>query len=193
MAALGFGVTGGAARCSVASRSIWRLRGVGSPAGRSVGSTRRDRDRRVGDRDRDGAPRPAEHPNGAVGIDHVVAITPDFDRTAAGARAGGTAAAADPRLPQAGERAASPAGVSAASGPRSWSWSRRRDAARSGTVLGPGGDRLRPGRDRRAGSATGSVRSTSGPARTADRDARDRRRTEPESGVHGSRAADRSR
>ncbi len=30
------------------------------------------------------APRPAsEHPNGAVGIDHVVVTTPDFDRTAA--------------------------------------------------------------------------------------------------------------
>src|SRR6185437_13385962 len=30
------------------------------------------------------APPPAtEHPNGAVGIDHVVVITPDFDRTAA--------------------------------------------------------------------------------------------------------------
>jgi Glyoxalase-like domain len=30
------------------------------------------------------APTPtSEHPNGAVGIDHIVAITPDFDRTAA--------------------------------------------------------------------------------------------------------------
>ena len=28
------------------------------------------------------APVSAEHPNGAVGIDHVVVITPDFDRTA---------------------------------------------------------------------------------------------------------------
>jgi hypothetical protein len=26
-------------------------------------------------------PDPVEHPNGAIGIDHVVALTPDFDRT----------------------------------------------------------------------------------------------------------------
>ena len=28
-----------------------------------------------------GAPAPVEHPNGAIGIDHVVVVTPNFDRT----------------------------------------------------------------------------------------------------------------
>lgn len=32
---------------------------------------------------------PASHPNGAVGIDHVVVATPDFDRTAAALEAAG--------------------------------------------------------------------------------------------------------
>jgi hypothetical protein len=41
-----------------------------------------------------GAPAPAsprEHANGAVGIDHVVVVTPDFDRTAAALAAAGLA------------------------------------------------------------------------------------------------------
>jgi hypothetical protein len=38
----------------------------------------------------DAAPPPdAEHPNGAIGIDHVVIATPDFDRTAAALAAAG--------------------------------------------------------------------------------------------------------
>ncbi|MEA2197036.1 MAG: hypothetical protein QOJ25_1087 [Solirubrobacteraceae bacterium] len=34
---------------------------------------------------------PHEHPNGAVGIDHVVVVTPDFDRTAGALAAAGLA------------------------------------------------------------------------------------------------------
>ena len=53
------------------------------------------------------APRaPAEHPNGAVGIDHVVAITPDFDRTAAALERAGLPLRRIRDVPQAGERAA---------------------------------------------------------------------------------------
>ena len=36
-------------------------------------------------------PRPREHPNGAVALDHVVVLTPDFDRTAAAFDAAGLA------------------------------------------------------------------------------------------------------
>ena len=53
------------------------------------------------------APRaPAEHPNGAVGIDHVVAITPDFDRTAAALERAGLPLRRIRDVPQAGEGAA---------------------------------------------------------------------------------------
>lgn len=34
-------------------------------------------------------PAAVEHPNGAIGVDHVVALTPDFDRTVAKLRAAG--------------------------------------------------------------------------------------------------------
>lgn len=37
------------------------------------------------------APDPVTHPNGAIGLDHVVVITPDFDRTSAALEAAGMA------------------------------------------------------------------------------------------------------
>jgi hypothetical protein len=84
-AALGFQVNGGS--------EMW-LGGVsiqlGAP-GRGIGGWRLDGvdpvesidglDTEVGDRPAGGEALP--HPNGAVGLDHVVAITPRFDRTAA--------------------------------------------------------------------------------------------------------------
>ncbi len=91
--ALGFDVAGGrlvldgvAVHLDSPGRGIarWALTGIDAAISRDRRAANRDR---TGDPGPDpGDPRPDagdEHPNGAVGIDHVVVITPDFDRTAA--------------------------------------------------------------------------------------------------------------
>jgi len=47
-----------------------------------------------------------DHPNGAIGIDHVVVITPDFDRTAAALDRAGLPLRRIRHVPSTGERAA---------------------------------------------------------------------------------------
>lgn len=101
-AALGFAVAGG-----VVALGGVRVRlgapgasGAGEPAGGIVGWSLRGL---AGGADLDGLPtaasgagasgapasEPGAHPNGALGIDHVVALTPDFDRTVTKLRGAG--------------------------------------------------------------------------------------------------------
>lgn len=89
-AALGFAVDGdelrlGTVRVRLAGRDAgrgilgWSLRGVASTALDGLVTTRSER-----------APaEPAAHPNGVERIDHVVAFSPDLDRTVAACRAAG--------------------------------------------------------------------------------------------------------
>ena len=66
------------------------------------------------------APAYSAHPNTAIGIDHVVAVTPDFDATAAAARDRGTCRSSESATPAASARgsAGSAARSSSSSRPR---------------------------------------------------------------------------
>ena len=114
--------TAGRPRRRAGSRS-----GPTGPRDRRLGARRHrpGRDRRAAGQ-RPASPRcPAakHHANGAIGIDHVVIVTPDFDRTA-GASTRRDAAATHARRRRDSARA------SAASGRRSSSSSRHQDARR---------------------------------------------------------------
>ena len=69
-------------RLGAAGRGVagWALRGVGE------GADLDGLDARVSQAP---PPEPVEHPNGATAVDHVVALTPDLDRTVAKLRAAG--------------------------------------------------------------------------------------------------------
>ncbi|UGS36639.1 VOC family protein [Capillimicrobium parvum] len=65
--------------------TAWSLRGIPATAGGSIDGLAT---RVAGDDPPAPAPAPA-HPNGAVGLDHVVVATPDFDRTCGALQAAG--------------------------------------------------------------------------------------------------------
>ena len=106
------------------------------------------------------------HPNGAVGIDHVVVATPDFDRTAAALDAAGLGLrrVRDAGGFRQGFRRLGPAILELVEAPA-------RVCGRSGPVLGPGRDRFRPrcaGRAARRSPRSGQARGSAG---APDRDA----------------------
>ena len=170
--ALGFTVTRRGSWRWGASSSGWMPRGGGSPAGRCAGRRSWRRHRRAGDGvTHDPAPVAAPHPNGAIGLDHVVVVTPDFERTRRRSAPRRDAAAADSRGD--GELAS---GLSPAR-PGDPGARRGRDAPPgAGAVLGPGGDRRGPRRPQRPSRPARLGDPRRGPARPPDRDARARPR-----------------
>ncbi len=108
----------GAGCCSVASRVVLDAR-RGSPAGRSTASPSSRRARLL-ERRRAGAPAASAHPNGAVGIDHVVGHHAGLRRDGLALELRRAGAAARPR------RRRVPAGVPPARRPRSSNSSRPR-------------------------------------------------------------------
>ena len=104
----------------------------------------------------DPPPSPQPHSNGAMGLDHVVVTTPDFDRTAAALDDAGIPLR---RVRDVGEirqgfRRLGPAILEIVEAPKMPAGSR--------AVLGPGGDRGRPGR--RSGRAWRRTSARSGDA-----------------------------